>query len=160
MDSIPEKSAEIEDAFMNEDFSFYTVKVHALKSGARIVGLGGLSAKAEALEDAGKSKNIDFIRANTGELLNEYRSYETKLDFLASNTADESKPPADPADIADAYDALYEVAQMMDYDSAEMILESMKEYSLPPEDKARFHDIEKALRAIKWDEICDILRKD
>ena len=70
---IPEKSGEIENAFMNEDFSFYTVKVHALKSAARIIGLGELSAKAEALEDAGKSEDTDFIRANTGALLEEYR---------------------------------------------------------------------------------------
>ena len=74
-DSITERADEIETYFLQEDWESYTIKVHALKSSLRIVGIMGLSDVAEALEFAGKEGNTDLIRERTGELLAAYRAY-------------------------------------------------------------------------------------
>ncbi len=77
-DSIDTKSNEIEDAYNRGDISFYTIKVHALKSTSRIIGAKELSSLAESLEMAGKEENQAFIDENTGKLLELYRSYKEK----------------------------------------------------------------------------------
>ena len=48
-------AAEIESYFENEDYENYTIKVHALKSGARMIGAAALSKDAEHLELCGNA---------------------------------------------------------------------------------------------------------
>ena len=76
-DTIDSKSDEIEDAYRRKDISFYTIKVHALKSTSRIIGARELSKLAESLEMAGKDGNQAYIDENTGKLLELFRSYKT-----------------------------------------------------------------------------------
>ncbi len=88
-DAIPERADEIEAYFQKEDWENYTIKVHALKSSLRIVGIMGLSDVAEALELAGKEGNFTLIREKTAELLSAYRAYLSIL------------PPVLPEDMED-----------------------------------------------------------
>ncbi len=158
-DTLEEKADELETAYNKEDWEFYTIKVHALKSSARIVGAKKLSELALSLEDAGKSGNIDFIKENTGTLLRMYREYLIILSGL-SNDEEESTKEKVPNDmLEDAYAAFKEFAASMDYDSSEMVLDSLKEYSLPKEDAIRFKKIEVKLKELKWDEIVNILNE-
>ena len=50
-----EKTAEIERFFAEEDWENYTIRVHALKSGARLIGATALSKLAERLEACGNA---------------------------------------------------------------------------------------------------------
>ena len=77
--SIDDKAKEIETAFYSNDWELYTIKVHALKSTARIIGAKELSELARNLEQAGKEGNTDFINEKTQHLLELYRSYKEKL---------------------------------------------------------------------------------
>lgn len=158
-DTLPEKAAEIEDAYRREDYNFYTIKVHALKSGARIVGIGELSELAERLEDAGKAGDVAFIAEHTDELLSLYRSYQESLAFLGNEEEAENdgREPIDGDTLADAYMALDEIVPMMDYDSVEMILELMKEFRLPESDAKRFKEMDVKLRQLDWDGIAGVL---
>nr|MCR5272090.1 response regulator [Lachnospiraceae bacterium] len=64
-DMIDESSDIIEGAYKSGDIEMYTIKVHALKSSARIIGAKALSSLAEKLENAGKNGDNDFIDAHT-----------------------------------------------------------------------------------------------
>ncbi len=46
---------------------------------------------------------------------------------------------------------------MEDYDLAEMVLGSLKEYRLPADDDIKIKEIEKKLYALDWDGIREIL---
>ena len=60
-DTIDYNADVLEKAFTDADYSLYTIKVHALKSSARIIGASKLSKLAEELEMAGKSNNrVEF----------------------------------------------------------------------------------------------------
>ena len=155
--ALPDRAAEIEDAFDREDWEFYTIKVHALKSSARIIGAAELSKKAEALEEAGKNNDIDTIKRDTEELLGLYRSYLDRLPGDEKAEDAEQKPPADPDTIADALSALVEIAEGMDYDSAEMVLEEIAGYSLPAGDEALFAELGKRLKHLDWDGMSALL---
>ncbi len=86
-DTIDDNSVTLIDALDEGDIELYTVKVHALKSSARIIGEHTLSKMAEELEAAGKAKNIDFINDNNPKLIQRYRSYKEKLSRLDEENA-------------------------------------------------------------------------
>ncbi|MCR5098842.1 MAG: DegV family EDD domain-containing protein [Lachnospiraceae bacterium] len=78
-DSIEEKTAELVEAIEQEDWENYTIRVHALKSSARIVGAMGLGNSAEAVEKAAKASEYDFVRTHHEALIKEYGSYKEIL---------------------------------------------------------------------------------
>ncbi|MBQ7678397.1 MAG: response regulator [Butyrivibrio sp.] len=157
-ETLPDRAQEIADAYQREDWAFYTIKVHALKSSARIIGESELSGLAADMEAAGKADDIETIRAHTGQLLADYREYAERLSPLSAEQGeDENLPEADPEMLAEAYEALSEFAEQMDVESAEMVLDSMKEVRLAPEERKRFHTIERLLRELNWDEIKEMV---
>ncbi|MBR1440443.1 MAG: response regulator [Lachnospiraceae bacterium] len=166
-DTLPEREEEIRQAYEKEDWEFYTIKVHALKSSARMIGAEGLSKLAEEMEDAGKAGEIEKIRENTDRLLELYRSYETGLKdleeadpaFAGNEAAEAGKPVADADTLADAWEALADIAEGMDYDSAEAVLESLREYALAPEDAEAFKQVEINLKALNWDRILELVKQ-
>ncbi len=76
---IDNKSAEIEELWKKRDLENYTIKVHALKSSARLIGAEQLSHMAEALEYAGKAKDMEKIDRETEELLSVFRGFSETL---------------------------------------------------------------------------------
>ncbi len=150
-DTMDEKSGEIEDAFGRGDYEFLTIKVHALKTAARLVGLTELSKMAERLEDAGKDNDQEYVVEHTGELLEKFRSYDDLLAFLDEEDENDDREPADPDMVADAYASISEMADAMDYDSVEMILSELKNYRLEREDAVKFKEIEKLLKKLDWE---------
>ncbi len=153
---IREKADEIEDFCKTGDIENYTIRVHALKSSARIIGANELSEKARLLEEAGKENNQEYIRASNDELLELYRSYQGILSPLSE--VDENLPEI-PADIlADAYDGMSDFVAVQDYELVHMVLDSVKDYRLPPGDKERFDRIKERLYQMDWDGISAVLR--
>ncbi len=161
-DCLEEKYAEIEKAFQDKDYEFFTIKVHALKSSARIIGAQELSKLAEALENAGNAKDTETIEKKTGPLLKLFASYREKLKNLKAGDAED--PPEDgnleeidEETLAEAYEALEEFAQSLDYDSFEAVLDSLKEYRLKPEDADRMAQLRKHLKSFDWEKIQEIM---
>jgi CheY-like chemotaxis protein/HPt (histidine-containing phosphotransfer) domain-containing protein len=148
------KADEIESALGSNDIENYTIKVHALKSSARIIGAANLSKLAEMLENAGKEKNIDLISMETGALLKRYRNLGDKLSRL--DPGDEDLPEIDPASMSEAYRTVAEIAQIMDYQMMDSLLKDIKGYRLPPEDKEKVALIEQMLTELNWDKIMEI----
>ena len=148
-EALPGRADEIEKAFNDEDWEFYTIKVHALKSTARIIGAAGLSRMAEELEDAGKSNDIDKIRSGNAGLLEFYRSFLDKLP--EEKKKDDDRPAADDGMVAEALSALREIAEGMDFDSAEAVLEEIKAYRLKEEDESLFKELSKRVKALDWE---------
>ena len=160
--SIDEKSSEIRGFYESEDWKNYTIKVHALKSSARIIGAMKLSALAQELEDAGNANDAEKIKAKTDEFLSMYEEYKKTLSpidpsLYADGESDDDRADVDPAMLADAYSSLKEFCDAEDYDLAEMVLGSLKEFKLPPDDDKRIKEIEKKLYALEWEEIKKII---
>lgn len=154
--TLEDHAKEIEDAFKNEDYEFYTVKVHALKSSARIIGANVLSKLSEELENAGKRGDIAFIKENTHHLLTWYRNY---LSILAPlKREEEDKPRISGHEMADAYEAMKELVEFMDYDSLEMIFESLQGYKLEQEDKTLVEELKKCFKQLDWDGMKELLK--
>lgn len=68
----PDKKAEIISLYEANNWTDYTVKVHALKSTSLIIGAEQLAEQAKMLEQAGKKGNIEYIRHSHSSLLRMY----------------------------------------------------------------------------------------
>ncbi|MCR5790149.1 MAG: response regulator [Lachnospiraceae bacterium] len=150
-DTIDDNARVIDDAWQTGDIRLFTVKVHALKSSARIIGAKELSALSEKLEDAGNREDLDFIRDHEERLMTLYGSYREKLAGLKQEEHAEEKEMIPEDELSGAYEALRDVVPMMDYDSVEMILGQLREYRLPEEDDARIGELERLLKLLDWD---------
>lgn len=153
------KADEIEDAYKEGNISFYTIKVHSLKSTSRIIGAYELSDIALELEEAGRKDDIEFINDNNDKLLALFRSYKEKLSILdeIDTDSEDKKKPIDNAELEDAYKSMAEVSRNMDYDGAEMIIEELKKRKLPAKEREFVDRLDKALKNFAWDEIEDLL---
>ena len=151
-DTIDENSRVINDAYAEGNIRLFTIKVHALKSSARIIGAMGLAELAEKMEAAGNNNDMEYIDGNKEKLMNEYVSFKEKLGRLKKMTASDSSKDMIPEDeLKDAYNALAELIPQMDYDSVEMVLGKISEYSLPDKDAEFFKELGKLFKLFDWD---------
>ncbi len=153
LETIDGNAKVISDAYEAEDIRLYTIKVHALKSSARIIGAMPLFELCQSLEDAGNKQDKEFIVMHTDELLKDYLEFKEKLSRLNGDkdASDKDKQPIAPEDLKDAYGALKDVIPQMDYDSVEMILNNLNEYSLPKEDSEKISKLSQMLKVFDWE---------
>ncbi|WP_408070452.1 ATP-binding protein [Butyrivibrio sp. JL13D10] len=157
--TIDKKAEEIEKAFNDGDIELYTIKVHALKSSARIIGASRLSEISAKMEEAGKNNNTEDIKKDTPVLLDMYRQFMQKLSKLSEKAEADEREVCDEATIKEAYEALKDFAAMMDYDSFEMVLEDMSAYNCGEENNERFEHLKRMLKELNWDGIKDELKR-
>ena len=131
---------EIRTFHENEDWDNYTIKVHALKSTAGIIGVMSLSLLAEEMEDAGKAGNISRINEKTEPLLDMYEECSRGLGEAFGQTAGEKekKPVIAPDMLAEAYEMLGGYALRMDYDNMESIMSDLESYEVPLSEKEKY----------------------
>lgn len=157
-DSIQRTAQEIEGYFQAEDWKSYTTKVHALKSTAKIIGADELSERARRLEDAGSAGYIDEIRQDHRALMELYLTYAEKLAPMLPQEEDmRDKPPIDPAELTEAFEAMSEMAAAFDYDSLQFIFESLDEYQLPEKEAALYKEIKATAAVPDWDKVKELL---
>ena len=156
---IESRADEIEDAFRKGDLLYFTIRVHALKTTARVIGATGLAELAAALECAGKAEDREFIQNNLEVLISLFKSYKTRLSgFMAEKQKQkEQKRPISDEELEEAFSALREIAPTMNYDSLEMILEELSFYRLPPDKQSQVNEIERLLHGLDWDGIDNVL---
>ena len=152
-----EKNADtIRNAYELDDINLYTIKVHALKTSARIVGANSLSKLAEELEAAGKHEDREFIKENTKRLLDDFLAFREKLSLLQTEDKSDLDEMSEE-EYLDAISALKELVLVMDYDGVEMVIEGIRKYSLSDEREDLISRFEEAMKEIDWDQMEEIL---
>ena len=117
-----------------------------------------MGSLAEKLEKAGNEGDADFIRANTERLLGMYKETADLLSGIFDKKEDDTgKELIEQAKLNEAYAAMREIAQMFDYDSIVMVLNSVTKYQIPDEEKEKVESLENAIRNADWDKITRIL---
>ncbi len=155
------KAEEIERLYREEDWENYTIQVHALKSSSRVIGAAQLGEEAWELEQAGNARDLDTIRAKTEDLLTHYRSYEGILGaiFKEEEAAGDGEglPEIAAGELKDAYETMKDFAKLYDYDNMLYVLDSLKGYRLPAEDRQKLEKIRDWTENFQWEEISKAL---
>lgn len=161
-DSLESKSEELEKYFDSKNWDQYTIKIHALKSSAKLVGALELSDMARDLEMAGKEGNSSFINENHGDFMEKYRKYKDFLSSLYSDNgsdveAQNDKPLADKYLMESVYEAIKEGASALEADTIDEALNELADYRLSAEDEERIQAIRDKARIFDYDGIIEIL---
>lgn len=170
---INENADAIESYVKNADYENYTIKVHALKSSARLIGANALSADAKQLEDAGNritediknGKNVDaqaqMLHVKTQKLLADYRAYTEVLKPYFQNEAEnevtEYYPEISRDELNEMYAAISEFTETFDIDSIDSLMQQLNEYSIPGDEQQRINALKSAVRNSDWEKMAEIV---
>lgn len=131
-DTMDETAATLNRLYDEQDVKGYVIKVHALKSSARIIGATRFGEEAQKLEDAGKREDFAYIRAHHPEFMGRYRQFKGPLArALGADAAPAAKPEAAPEMLAAAYAEIRAAAEDMDSDRLESVVQEMAEFQAP-----------------------------
>ena len=108
------------------------VSVHAAKDGA-VYDFGvNLAGSCEITVSGARGSRVIL-------------TYAEKLAPMLPQEEDTSdKPPIDPAELAEAFEAMSEMATAFDYDSLQFIFESLDGYRLPEKEAELYKEIKSA----------------
>ena len=136
-----------------EDWTGYTIEVHALKNSSKQIGAIELSEKAADLEKAGNARDIATIHRDTDEMLEKYLSY---LPVLEPFCADNEEEEAEKKDISesirkDCFSKMRAALDNLDMDQMEEVIEEMNQYHYDSWQKDLFVELKEAVEEIDVD---------
>ena len=124
-----------------------------------MIGAQDLSDLSLSLEEAGKKGDISFIKENNEKLLSDYEALYDGLKKIGEDAKEGALKELPGKDVLpDALSAIKELVPAMDYDSIEMILSDIGNYSLEGEDKILYDRLLKALHTFDWDLMEELLK--
>ena len=153
--TIQPASDELESLLAKEDLENYRIKVHALKSSAKLVGAMELSAKAAELEHDSEEHNLEIVNEKTPALLDLYRSYLEKLSNFVNNIkiSNSEKTSISPEEFSQKLNSLAKIVD--DFDSIQMDewLKEMSKFEIPDESSDLFEKIKTSIENIDFDNL-------
>lgn len=159
--SMEDTISQIDGFYSDSDDKNYTIKIHALKSSLRIIGVGDLAEEAQKLENAGKRDDRDYISYNHAAFIEGFRKLKEELSVLfTDNEDDEDKPYADESIMMDAYARIMSAANEMDCDGLEAVFAKMDEYRIPEADSEFFKKIKTASDRYEYGTILELLKNN
>ncbi|MCR5107526.1 MAG: response regulator [Lachnospiraceae bacterium] len=157
-DTIDRNAHEIEELYSSKNLKDYTIKVHALKSSARLIGAADLSEKAQLLEDAGKSDDTEYIQNNHEAFMTEFLSFKDILSkVFTEEDKQDNKPEASPEMMEKTLSEIRSAAEDMDIEQIENALEKISSCRIPESEKALFTKLTEAIESYDYDSITELL---
>jgi len=121
------KIGEIKKCLEAENYSLYTIYVHALKSASASIGAKDLSEMAKALEQAGRQADIAYIKQHNQEFLS---ALEVFLDNISKVIKkDEPKSPVDFEALKIELDKLRKAIDALDSDAIDEITNTLRAFT-------------------------------
>ncbi len=166
--AVDDNIAEIRRALANDDIENYTIKVHALKSSARIIGAVDLSRKAEYLERCGNEQDREEIAAHTDFLIDDYLRIRESLkfiinDYLKNMSKEESaednffKEAISREKLKEFTESVKDAVSLFDFDSINDSIRLLKEYKLTRELENELKELSSAADRLEEEEVIKII---
>ena len=157
--SLDKKADEIEGFEREKDIKNYTIKVHALKSAARLVGALKLSEDAKYLEACGDKNDVHEIEMKTPALLSQYRGYKAVLAPVFGGSAEEdtSLPEISIDDLNEMYTLIKGFAEDFDLDNIDSMMAEAKNYRIPESERERFEKLKECVTNADWGTLEELL---
>ena len=144
--SIDKKAALIKSMEEEEDWTGYTIEVHALKNSAKQIGAISLAEKAAAMEKAGNARNADTIHKYTDEMLEQYMGYLPVLEpfCLDSDVEDGDKQDVSAPVLENCFAEMQEAVEDLDMDRVEEIIRQMDRFLYEDWQRELFQQLKEA----------------
>ena len=153
--SLDDKIKEINDYYTDGNTETYTIKVHALKSSLKTIGAAALGEEAQALENAGKQGDFDYIKTHHTGFMDNVASMKKTLDeTLGDQETDPSSLPEATGELMrKVWEEIRHAAEEMDSYSLDNIFSRMEAYSIPEPDRELFGKLKAASEEFDYDTI-------
>lgn len=143
-----------------EQLEQYRIQVHAMKSLAATIGIVPLAGLAKLLEYAAKDGRIDMILSLTGTFLEEWRSYQGKLQGVFGIEDTAKAESADDSVVQALVEMVRFSMQEMDIDQADQSVRQLRLYEYPEEIKQNIKKLAEAVTNLDVEEterLADVL---
>ena len=145
----------------DEDWTGYTIEVHALKSASKQIGAMSLSEKVAAMEMAGNARNKKLIHEKTDEMLEQYLGY---VEILKPFCEEEEESAEEKARIPDdilreCLEDMKSAAEELDMDLMEDVIEELGEYKYEGWEEELFGRLKEAVNEVDVDSCEEILNE-
>jgi len=159
---INSKSEELENFLKNEDIENFRIKVHALKSSAKLIGALELSEQAWELEKDASQKNLESIKAKAPAMLSFYRSYLEKFSTFVNNIRvdDNNKLQISQAEFFEKLRILEQAVDDFDSIKADDWLKEMSNYSVPEEYETLYKKLKTGIENIEFNTLKELISKE
>ena len=159
-ETIDERADEIDKFYADGNLKDYTIKVHALKSSARLIGATVFGEEAQMLENAGKIENTEYIGAHHPAFMETFRGFKAPLSevFAAEEAPAGDKPEADAERMAKAYGEMRAAADDMDCDRLNEIFAELEKYRIPESEEELFGQLKRAVAEFDYDTVLTLLQ--
>ncbi len=158
-ESIDDKADEIGRLYEERDFNGFAIKVHALKSSARIIGAEIFGEEAQRLEDAGKKGDERYIDRHAESFLEDYLNFKDVLREAFPDEAPDSKIEADEYLLGEVYEEIKAAAADMDCDRLDSVMKEMEGYSIAASEEERWKALKEAADRYDYEEIKKLLQE-
>ena len=157
--SVDQKIEELNASCSEEKIDDYTIKVHALKSTARIIGAEHLSREAELLENAGKGKDIDYISRHHAQAMKEFAALKGPIAavVIPDEIPEAEKDDAGETMMTDVFAEIRSAAEDMDCQTLEQIFKEMHKYRVPEDETELWEKLKGASERYEYDRILELL---
>ena len=154
--SISKKAGLIKSMEEREDWTGYTIEVHALKNSARQIGALLLADQAEALEKAGNARDIDAIHSQTDEMLQRYTGYLQTLEAFCLDAEEENVEKEDMSYtiLQGCFSEMRAAAEDLDMDKVEEVIRRMQRYHYAGRQQELFNRLQEAAEEMDTD-LCE-----
>ena len=160
--AVKDNADETEQFWKSADIKNATIKIHALKSSSRIIGATDLGELAQELENAGNENDTEKLGERIDELLYRYRKIGEALSPLigVDEPNERDLNPISEDELGQMYTAISEFISVSDYDSVVDLIEALKGYRVPDNEKERRNALIKAADEVRYEDIKDIIEKE
>ena len=142
---IDKKARLIKSLEERENWTDYTVEVHALKNSARQIGALSLSEKAAALEAAGNAGDAGAVHSLTDEMLAQYTGYKAVLAPFCQDSGENRPKEEIRTDVLrQCFADMREAIDDLDMDRMETVMLRMERYRYPDRQGELFAQLKEA----------------
>lgn len=159
--AIEKKAKLIKQLEQEENWTDFTIEVHALKSSSKQIGAMRLSERAAALEKAGNARDSEFIHKNTDRMLDQYLGYRFVFKpFLPEDKKEDGgQENISIAGLLRHFEDMRTAMEDLDMDRMEEVVQEMNHYHYEDWQKEMFTRLKDAVEEIDVDNCEAILQE-
>ncbi len=151
--SIDKKAKLIKELEEAENWTEYTIEVHALKNSSKQIGAMMLSERAAAMEKAGNARDALSIHRHTDKMLEQYMGYRSILEPFCADSAkgDAGKEKVPAEAVQNCFGRMRGAVDDLDMDGMEEVIQEMDQYRYEGWQKEMFARLKEAVEEIDVD---------
>ena len=157
-ETIDSKAVELQQLFESEDWENYGIKIHALKTTSRLIGLAGLAKKAEHLEHCAENNEIGEIQKKHGLVLKDFMSYKEKLRILFQEDETKENSFISAEDFSEKIKQIEEFVDNFDIDGLDSVMEELAKCKIPEEFEEKFVKIRALVESVDFIALKELLQ--